>query len=339
MKYKDYYATLGVARDASADDIKKAYRRLAREHHPDVSGDPSSTERFKEIGEAYATLKDAEKRAAYDALGRQPAGQEFRPPPGWDFAGAAPGGAGAGAGRSGGFAPGADDDAARYFDDIDLADLFGGMAGGRFGAGPGHGARSSLPVPGEDFDTPVEISLRDAFRGTTLHLELSVPEPGDDGRMRRVGKTLEVRVPPGTTDGQKLRLRGRGGKGANGGRDGDVYLHIAIRPDALFRVSGHDLYLDLPLAPWEAVLGTDIEIPAPGGPLLLTVPPGTRAGNKLRLAGRGLPLPREGAGDILAVVRIDVPSPPTEQERTLMAELAKASRFDPRRHFPKESSA
>lgn len=323
MKYKDYYDTLGVARDASAEDIKKAYRRLAREHHPDVSGDPSSAERFKEIGEAYATLKDAEKRAAYDALGRQSAGQEFRPPPGWDFGGAA-----------GGAPPDGPGDASRYFDDIDLSDLFAGMAGGRFRPG---GARPDMPLAGEDFDTPVEISLHDAFHGGTLGLELSMPERGDDGRLRRTSRTLEVRVPPGTVDGQRLRLRGRGGKGAHGGRDGDVYLHVAIKPDPLFRVSGHDLYLDLPLAPWEAVLGTEVEVPAPGGPLLLTVPPGTRSGRTLRLAGRGLPMPREGAGDILAVVRIDVPSPASERERALLSELARTSSFDPRSHFPKEA--
>ncbi|XAH25181.1 J domain-containing protein [Xylophilus sp. GW821-FHT01B05] len=321
MQYKDYYQTLGVARDASADDIKKAYRKLAREHHPDVSGNAASGEKFKEIGEAYATLKNAEKRAAYDALGQQPAGQEFRPPPGWDFGGA----------RG---APGAGSADAQAFEDLDLADLFAQMGAARGGFQP----RAEQPEPGEDFDTPVAVSLEDAFHGSTLHLDLSMPEPDEHGRLRHVTRTLEVRVPPGTVEGQKLRLRGRGGKGRNGGRDGDVYLHVTLKPHALFRASGHDLYLDLPLAPWEAVLGTEVEIPAPGGALLLTVPPGTRAGRKLRLAKRGLPRAGGTPGDILAVVQIDVPPHPNEREKELMAELAKASTFSPRAHFAKETA-
>ncbi|WP_198968633.1 DnaJ C-terminal domain-containing protein [Xylophilus sp. ASV27] len=324
MQYKDYYQTLGVARDASADDIKKAYRKLARQYHPDVSGEAASGEKFKEVGEAYATLKDPEKRAAYDALGQQPAGQEFRPPPGWNYGGAraAPGAEGAG------FDPHA-------FDDLDLSDLFAQMGAAR---GGGFGARPDRPVPGEDFDTEVAVSLEDAFHGTTLHMDLSVPEPDAQGRLRPVTRTLEVRVPPGAVQGQKLRLRGRGGKGRNGGRDGDIYLHVTIKPHPLFRASGHDLYLDLPLTPWEAVLGTEVEIPAPGGALLLTVPPGTRAGRKLRLAKRGLPRAGGVAGDILAIVQIDVPPHPSEREKQLMAELAKASSFNPRAHFAQETT-
>ena len=330
MQYKDYYQTLGVARDAGADDIKKAYRKLAREHHPDVSGNAGSGEKFKEIGEAYATLKNAEKRTAYDALGRPPEGQPFRPPPGWGGTGpSGAGAAGAGPDRQG-------------FDDIDLADLFAQMGAGRAGFGGFGGGRGAAqgagPEPGEDFDTPVAVSLEDAFGGTTLQMDLSVPEPGDDGRIRRVARTLQVTVPPGTTEGQKLRLRGRGGKGRHGGRDGDVYLHVTLKPHPLFRVSQHDLYLDLPLAPWEAVLGAEIEVPAPGGALLLTVPPGTRAGRKLRLPGRGLPRPGGTAGDIYAVVQIDVPGTPSDREKALMAELAAASSFAPRAHFAQEAT-
>jgi curved DNA-binding protein len=314
MKYKDYYATLGVARGASADEIKKAYRKLAQKYHPDVSKDPKGEEKFKELAEAYQTLKDPEKRAAYDQLGtgHQP-GQEFRPPPDWEqrFGGQ---------GQGGGFA----------FDDVDLSDLFESLRGG------GGRGRAQMKTPGEDFEVTVHLTLEDAHRGTQVQLELGMPEYDAEGRMRRVPKKVTARIPKGATEGQRLRLRGQGGKGLNGARDGDLYLNIALHPHALFRPSGHDLYLDLPLAPWEAALGATIEVPTLDGAVNLKVPPNTAAGKKLRLGKKGLPRPGGGEGDLYAIVQIVNPTVIGDRERELFEQLAQAAHFDPRGHFAPE---
>jgi curved DNA-binding protein len=309
MKYKDYYAILGVPRDANLDAIKKAYRKLAHKFHPDVSKDPQGEAKFKEIAEAYATLKDAEKRAAYDQLGSHTPGQDFRPPPDWD-------------GHNGGGA----------FEGVDLSDLFAHFGAGRGGA-PRGGPRAAVPIPGEDYDVRAEVSLEDSFHGTVLELALSVPEFDPEGYMRRVPHTIKARIPKGATDGQRLRLRGKGGKGFNGGPDGDLYLNIALKRHALFRASGHDLYLDLPLAPWEAVLGATVTVPTLGGTVQLKVPAGTQAGQKLRLSARGLPKPHEGEGDLFAIVQIAVPKKADEKQQALYRQLATDSGFDPRGHF------
>lgn len=302
MKYKDYYAALGVPRDADLDQIKKAYRKLARAHHPDVSKSAGAEARFKEAAEAYATLKDPEKRAAYDELGRRPAGEEFAPPPRWAHEYAS--------------------DAAS-FEDIDLADLLDAL-------GRGRGARRGpVPVHGRDFETPVRIGLEQAHHGTSLKLEI----PDEQG-----GRTLEVTIPPGVGEGQKLRLRGKGGRGRHGGANGDIYLHITLAPHPVFRPDGHDLYFDLALAPWEAALGAEVEVPTLEGPVVLTVPPGSRSGRKLRLRGRGLANGRGGRGDLYALVHIDVPSTLTPRERELFTELAAASRFNPRAAQVKETA-
>ena len=301
MKYKDYYAALGVARDADVDAIKKAYRKLARQHHPDMSKAPDAEARFKEAGEAYATLKDADKRAAYDELGRRPAGEDFAPPPQWRQA------------HSSG---------AQAFDEMDLADLLAAM-----GRGQRSGQRSPVATDGRDYDTSVQISLEDAHRGKRISLSLT--GEGADS-------VLEVTVPSGVQQGQKLRLRGKGGKGINGGVDGDIYLHIQLQTHPVFRPDHHDLYFDLTLSPWEAALGADVEVPTLDGPVLLTVPPGTRAGRKLRVRGRGLAKSQGAAGDLYAAIRIDVPTTLTDRERELFEELARTSRFQPR-ELPKES--
>jgi curved DNA-binding protein len=311
MKYKDYYEILGVKRDASADEIRKAYRRLAQKYHPDVSKDPAGEAKFKEVGEAYETLKDPEKRAAYDQLGSYRPGEDFRPPPGWDA-------------RHG--------EAGFSFDDIDLADLFAGLGGAR-------GGRGAMRMPGQDYEVAAHISLEEAYRGTEVELNLAVPEFDAQGRVRRVPRTFKVRIPRGATDGQRLRLAGKGGKGANGGRDGDLYLNIALHPHPLFRVTGHDLYLDLPLAPWEAVLGAAVEVPTLGGAVELKVPPNTRAGQQLRLARRGLPRPGGGEGDLYVIVQIVVPTAAGERERELYRQLASSSAFNPRGHFLQEAGA
>ena len=308
MKYSDYYAALGVERGASQEQIKKAYRRLAQKYHPDVSKEPDAEERFKQIAEAYATLKDAEKRAAYDDLGARPQGEEFRPPPEWTR-------------QHGG-------NQQFSFDDVDFADLFT-----RFGARGGSPYGEHAAMPGQDFEVPVEISIDDAFRGTTLELRLSMPDYDASGRLHRVPHNVKARIPPGAVDGQRLRLPGKGSKGLNGGRQGDLYLDITLKPHPLYRATGHDLFVDLPLAPWEAALGAAVEVPTPAGAVNLKVPAGTSSGQKLRLSGRGLPKSRGGAGDLYAVAQIVVPPQATERERELFASLKEASSFDPRRHF------
>ena len=315
MKYKDYYRILGVERNASADVIKKAYRKLAHKYHPDVSKEKDAKEKFQEVGEAYETLKSPEKRAAYDQLGNgyQP-GQDFRPPPGWETQFAHGGGGGQ-----------------FSFDDIDLADLFAGLSGG---GRRGCGARGGkFPIPGQDFEVTAQITLEQAVRGTELDINLSVPEYDDNGVPRRVPRTFKARIAKGASEGQRLRLPGKGGKGINGGRDGDLWLNITLAPHPLFRPDGHDLYVDLTLAPWEAVLGASVEVPTLDSAVRLKVPAGTRAGQKLRLSGRGLPKPRGGAGDLYAVVQIVVPTHPSEHEKELYRKLAEGTTFDPRSHF------
>ncbi len=323
MKYKDYYAALGVERGASADAIRKAYRKLAQKYHPDVTKDPQGEEKFKDIAEAYQTLKDPEKRAAYDQLGTayQP-GQDFRPPPGWErqFTQA---GMNEGAFGAGTFA----------FDDLDLSDLFENLAARGRPGGAGRARGAPRAVAGGDYEVRVQLTLEDAHRGTQVDLQLVVPEYDAQGGVKRVPKTIKARIPPGATDGQRLRLRGQGGKGVNGGRDGDLYLDIALHAHPLFRPDGHDLYIDLPLAPWEAALGATVEVPTLSGAVNLKVPPGTAAGGKLRLARKGLAKPGGGEGDLYAIVQIVNPTVLTERERELFGELRTASRFDPRGHF------
>jgi curved DNA-binding protein len=305
MKYKDYYKILGVERNASEDEIKKAYRKLARKYHPDVSKEANAKEKFQEVSEAYETLRDKEKRAAYDSLGSgfRP-GQDFRPPPDWfdRF------GAGRGEDLGG----------------VDLSDLFEslGAFGRATGFGRGRGRRGpAMAFPGEDYEVPVRLTLEEAFRGTERTVQL-------EG-----GRSFTARIPPGATDGQRLRLRGKGGPGANGGPPGDLYLQIHLDPHPLFRVSGHDLDLEVPLASWEAALGAQVEIPTLTGRVTMKVPAGSKAGQKLRLGGKGLPKPGGGAGDLYAVLSIEVPNPLTEQEKKLFEDLRRTSRFNPRARF------
>jgi curved DNA-binding protein len=308
MKYKDYYKILGVERSASEDEVKKAYRKLARKYHPDVSKEANAKEKFQEASEAYETLRDKEKRAAYDSLGSgfRP-GQDFRPPPDWfdRF----------GAGRT------------EDLGGVDLSDLFESL--GAFGRASGFGRRGargekfggrSMAFPGEDYEVPVRLTLEEAYRGAERAVQLD-------------GRSFTARIPRGATDGQRLRLRGRGGAGLNGGPPGDLYLQIHLEPHPLFRASGHDLDLDVPLAPWEAALGAQIDIPTMEGRVTVKVPPGSKAGQRLRLAGKGLPKPGGGAGDLYAVLGIAMPGTLTAREKELFEELRDASRFDPRGRF------
>jgi curved DNA-binding protein len=308
MKYKDYYAALGVGRDASAEEIKKAYRKLAHKYQPDISSDPEGEAKFKEIQEAYATLKDGEKRAAYDQLGRRAPGESFEPPPDWgqDF---------------GGFG------GAENFSDVDLADLLAAFAAAR----GGHQTRR--PHHGQDVEASVPVTLEQVHDGAEIEVRLNLPEHDAHGLLHHVPRTFRVKIPKGATDGQRLRLAGKGGPGLHGGPAGDLYIVMKLQPHPLYRVSGRDLYLDLPLTPTEAVLGATVEVPTLRGRVELKVAPGTAAGRQLRLAKRGLPAPHGGHGDLYAVAHIEVPKSPNARERELYAELAKASDFNPRAHF------
>jgi curved DNA-binding protein len=296
MKYKDYYKILGVERGAADDDIKKAYRKLARKYHPDVSKEANAKEKFQEVSEAYETLRDKEKRAAYDSLGSFRPGQDFRPPPDWFDR----------------FGTGRGED----LHGVDLSELFESM--GIFGRAQRRSRRSSFP--GEDYEVPVRLTLEEAYRGTERTVQLD-------------GRAFTARIPRGATNGQRLRLRGKGGPGMNGGPPGDLYLQIALEPHPLYRVSGHDLEIDVPVAPWEAALGAEVEVPTLEGRVKMKVPAGSKAGQKLRLAGKGLPKPGGGAGDLYAVLSIAVPGTLTEREKKLYEELREASRFNPRLHL------
>ena len=312
MKFKDYYVILGLERSATETDIKKAYRKLAHKYHPDVSKEPGSEARFKEIAEAYQTLKDAEKRAAYDRLGAHAPGEEFRPPPGW--------------GQESRWK-------SESFEGVDLADLFAGLAAGR-AQHSGQGA--NLSFPGEDYELRLSTTLEQAYHGALIELNVRMPEYDAQGRMVHVPRTFKVRVPKGATDGRRLRLAGKGGRGFNGGRDGDLYLTVELQPHRLYRVEGHDLFLELPLAPWEAALGVSAEVPTPGGNVHLKVPAGTGARQTLRLSGRGLPRPHGGSGDLFAIVNIVLPKNLTDHERDLLKQLAAASKFAPRSEYASE---
>ncbi|WP_087068286.1 DnaJ C-terminal domain-containing protein [Cyanobium sp. NIES-981] len=301
MKFKDYYETLGVGREASEEEIKKAYRRLARRYHPDISKEEGHEELFKAVSEAYQTLSDPEKRQAYDQLGRHRPGEEFHPPPEWDTR----------------FWQG------QPYREVDLSELFEQMG---FRASqrrqPGGG---DFPIRGQDVEAVARLRLDEVCHGTEVTLEK--PE----GLVR-------IRVPKGVVDGERLRIPGRGGAGSGGAPNGDVYLRIELLPHPLFRPVGHDLYLELPLAPWEAALGAAIELPTLEGRVTVQVKPGAQPGQKLRLAGKGLPKRGQGAGDLYGVLQIVVPKEIGEAEQQLYRELAAASSFQPRPQFNGGSS-
>jgi curved DNA-binding protein len=314
---RDFYQILGVPREASQDDVQRAYRRLARSLHPDVNKDPAAEERFKDVSEAYDVLSDPQTRRRYDAFG-----PDFRQVPEdvdaetWRRAQAgarATAGAGGRAGRGGfGFGTG---------EEIDLDDLLGGLFGGRARAGGDRAGRGWGPVPGADQTAEIEISIEDAYHGARKTVSLA----GPDGT-----RNLQVTIPAGVTDGQRIRLSGQGGRGGDGARPGDLYLVVRIAPHRNYRLEGRDLHADLRLAPWEAALGTSVALPTPGGEAKVKVPPGTSSGRRLRLRGRGLPNPRGKPGDLLAEAKIVVPAKLSEPERELFEQLAAASDFDPR---------
>lgn len=315
MEFKDYYATLGIERSASQDDIKRSYRKLARKFHPDVSKEPDAEARFKEVSEAYEALSDPEKRAAYDELGQRYArGQEFSPPPGWDsgyeFSGRGFGDEGGGFG--GGF------DHSDFFES-----LFGRAAAGA------RGARRAAQQAGGDHHAKVMLDLEDAYRGAQRTISLRVPVMDDHGHVTMQERQLDVNIPKGIREGQHLRLAGQGGPGHGGAAAGDLYLEIAFKPHRLFRVDGRDVYVDLPVAPWEAALGASVTVPTPDGSVELSVPPRSSAGRKLRLKGKGLP--GKTPGDFYAAIQIVLPPADSTTAQDAYRAMAEAfPSFNPR---------
>jgi len=297
VEYKDYYQVMGVGRDASAEDIKRAYRRLARKYHPDVSKEPNAEERFKEIGEAYEVLRDPEKRAAYDALGARRSGEEFRPPPDWQFE------------QAGNAAAGAHSD---FFEQ-----LFGGL-----------GARGGFRGRGFDTAGQVELTVEEAYRGTERRVALEHLVADEHGRLKPTTRELTVRIPPGAVDGQHIRVAAQGQPGIGGGPAGDLLLTVRLAPHPWFRTEGRDVYLDLPVAPWEAALGDTVRVPTLGGRVDLKLPKGAQTDRHLRLKGRGLP--GSPPGDQFVVLKVVVPPPQNAEEEALYRQLAGARPFNPR---------
>ena len=309
MKFKDYYETLGVKRDATQDQIKSAYRKLARKFHPDVSKEADAAARFKEMGEAYKVLKDPESRASYDQLGANwKNGQDFQPPPNAD-AGFEFGGRGGHAG---------------FGDSSDFGDYFEQM----FGQQTGFKQRGRRHAQGEDHHAKVQIDLEDAYRGAERNISLRMPVVDDSGHLVTKDRTLSVNIPKGIRAGQTLRLSGQGGPGVGEGKNGDLYLEIVFRPHPRYRVDGRDVYIDLPLAPWEAALGASVNVAIPEGSVELTIPPNSVAGRKLRLKGKGIP--GKEAGDLYVVLNIVLPPADTEQAKEAYRKLQEALPFNPR---------
>jgi curved DNA-binding protein len=309
MEFKDYYDTLGIDRDATQDEIKRAYRKLARKYHPDVSKEADAEAQFKQVGEAYEVLKDPEKRAAYDQLGADwQAGQDFRPPPDWDqgfeFEGAG-------------------------FGDSDFSDFFESLFGQR-GARTGRArGQREFHARGMDSHARVVIDLEDAYQGGDRQLTLKHSELGADGRPVTRERTLNVRIPKGVRQGQHIRLANQGGAGIGKGGAGDLYLEIEFARHPVYHVEGTDVYLDLPVAPWEAALGATVKVPTPSGKVDLKIPANSTSGRKLRLKGRGIPAKQPG--DLYAVLQIALPPADTEAAKQAYEEFRQALDFNPRR--------
>jgi len=309
MEFKDYYKIMGVARDATQDEIKRTYRKLARKYHPDVSKEADAEARFKELGEAYEVLKDAEKRAAYDQLGANyKGGQEFRPPPDWnagfEFSGGGPSG-GNGA---------------------DFSDFFASLFGRDFRAGgaghaPGH-------AKGEDHHAKILIDLEDTYQGATRTITLRVPAVDAQGHVITKERVLNVTIPRGIREGQHIRLSGQGSASRGEGKAGDLYLEVEFRTHPIYRVDGRDLYIDLPVTPWEAVLGATVKVPTLGGIVELKIPEGSEPGRKMRLKGRGIP--GDPPGDCYVILAIALPPANTEAAKELYRKMEKELNFNPR---------
>jgi curved DNA-binding protein len=313
MEYRDYYKIIGVERDATQDAIKRAYRKLARKYHPDVSKEPDAEARFKEVGEAYEVLKDPEKRAAYDQLGANwKAGQEFHAPPDWD------------AGfefRGGGFAGG---------DGSAFSDFFESLFGRGF-QGAQQARQSGFHPRGEDHHAKVLVDLEDAWRGATRQITLQLPQVDPQGRLHTRERVLNVRIPAGVRQGQRIRLAGQGASGPGAGPAGDLYLEIEFRPHPFYRVADRDLYLELPVAPWEAALGATAKVPTPAGTVDLKIPAGSGSGRKLRLKGRGIP--GQPPGDLYVELKVALPAADNAAAQALYRKMQQELDFNPRAHL------
>jgi len=310
MEYKDYYKTLGLKRDATADEIKRSYRKLARKYHPDVSKEDNAEAQFKQVSEAYEVLRDPEKRTAYDQFGSDwKAGQDFRPPPNNGQRSQYHGGGFTGA-ESG-----------------DFSDFFENIFGGdnRY-ANQGFGGGRSR---GEDSHTKIAIDIEDAFLGSNRTITFTQTKIGADGRPVADKRTLNVRIPKGVQQGQNIRLAKQGGAAPGQGEAGDLYLEIEFKSHPYYSVEGCDVYLKLPVAPWEAALGAKIEAPTPNGPVNLSVPANSKNGAKLRLKGRGIPA--KTPGDLFAVVDIILPSATTAEAKKAYQDFSQAVNFNPRK--------
>lgn len=312
MEFKDYYKTLGVKPEAGADEIRRAYRKLARKYHPDVSKEADAEARFKELGEAYEALKDPQKRAQYDQIrqGGWRQGQEFRPPPGW--------------GQNQGWQSAGDGQEYSGFSDF-FESLFGGRGRGGFRSG---GARASVRARGRDVHAGVQIDLATAYAGGVQRLNLTRAEPGPEGQQRAVPRILNVRIPAGATEGRQIRLSGQGEPGLGGGPAGDLYLEVSLKPHPLFEVQGRDVHLSMPIAPWEAALGARLLVPTLGGKVEMQIPAGSSSGKRLRLKGRGLP--GDPAGDQYLILKVVVPEATSDKARSLYEALRDEQDFDPR---------
>ncbi|HEX3797814.1 MAG TPA: J domain-containing protein [Verrucomicrobiae bacterium] len=345
VQFKDYYQVLGVARAASDDEIKKAFRKLARVYHPDVAKNKKEAEaKFKEINEAYEVLSDPAKRKKYDELGPNwKQGAEFRPPPQWqqEYRQGRPGSRGQ---------PGMPDMDFEFGGTTGFSDFFEQIFGGRArggGARAGGFAQEEMSERGRDVEGDIMVTLEESMTGSVRAVSLRrktvcptcngtgeknrrpCPTCGGSGEVSKE-ETYQVKIPAGVTDGQRLRVSGRGEAGANGGAAGDLYLRVRLAKHPDFEVSGHNLIYEAELAPWEAVLGTNLSVPTMNGDVNIKIPAGTQAGQKLRVRGRGLPERSGPAGDLIVVARIEVPSQLTDEERKLWTQLASVSHFDPR---------
>ena len=307
MEYQDYYAALGVDKNAAQDEIKRVYRKLARKYHPDLSKEAGAEDKFKEISEAYEVLGDPEKRAAYDQLGTgNQTGEDFQPPPGWnegfEFSGGFPGG---------------------RMDTGTTSDFFEHLFGGQNRSG-----RPQAHTGGRDHHAKILIDLDDVFKGATRSIQLKMPKVTPDGHVTTELRTLNVKIPKGVRQGQHIRLKGQGSLGHGQGNAGDLYLEVEFSQHRIYHVDGRDIYLDLPVAPWEAALGGKVKTPTPVGPVDVSIPPNSKQGGKLRLKGRGIP--GKPSGDLYIVLQIALPIADSAKAKNMYQTMADELAFEPR---------
>lgn len=318
MEFKDYYTILGIDRDATQDEVKRAYRKLARKYHPDINKDADAEQRFKEIGEAYEVLQDVEKRAAYNKFGKDwQAGQDFKPPPDWDSGFEFHGG---------GYT---ETDASQF------SDFFESLFGARGGAGrqdPFAGQYTRYSGKGQDLHAKIVITLEDSYRGSKQSLTLQRPMVDESGHVRTSPHTLQVSIPKGITEGQQIRLAGQGAAGMNGGGNGDLFLEVAFGEHAYFTPDKRDIMLTLPIAPWEAALGATVPVPTLGGTVELKIPANSQTGKKMRLKGRGLSS-AQVQGDQYVTLAIMVPKPVTDKDKEIYNSMKESMSFNPRSHL------